>query len=75
LLKAASIASDIKDQYEEYSALANPLNYFVVLAGFLVVPAALGCYYFLGGGKKRVNAWRDRKGKGKVYEKLGVGKV
>jgi hypothetical protein len=57
---------------DEYSTLSNPLNYFVLLAGFVAVPAGLG-WYFYGGGKKRVGVWR--KGKGRAYDKVAVEKV
>lgn len=40
----------------------------------MVVPAAFG-WYFFGGGKKRIGVWRDRKGKGRAYEKMEMEKA
>lgn len=54
-----------EELYEEYKTISSPFKYFAFFAIFIILPVAIGVYFY-GGGKEKVNKWRAKDS----YEKI-----
>jgi hypothetical protein len=54
-----------EELYEEYKTISSPFKYFAFFAIFIILPVAIGVYFY-GGGREKVNKWRAKGS----YEKI-----